>query len=110
MKTPSELIKEKYPFYDNGKVTHDVELCGEQVEELMLLYADEVVKNNVDLADVSDSLVADNFYLVRMFSDDEFEPAKACDYYGHGTLYFRFTNGAVRECKLCAEYKPLCCR
>jgi hypothetical protein len=81
-KTPSELIKEKYPFYDTGKAPHDVELCGEQVEELMRQYADEVVKNNVVLADVVKSLPTDRaidqaaFESSYGYSDDNYNSFK----------------------------------
>ena len=53
------------------------------------------------------TIVSGSYYWVKCFTDDEYEPTVAVDYYNNGTLYFRFLNGAVRECGRVADYKEL---
>ena len=48
-----------------------------------------------------------SYYWVKCFTDDKYEPTVAFDYYDNGTMYFKFLNGAVRECRLVADYKKL---
>lgn len=48
MKTPEEIIKEKYPFYDENYTNKDVELNGKQVTELMIRYADQFKQVKVE--------------------------------------------------------------
>jgi len=48
MKTPEEIIKEKYPFYDENYTNKDVELNGKQVTELMIKYADQFKQVKVE--------------------------------------------------------------
>lgn len=48
MKTPEEMIKEKYPFYDENYTDKDVELGGKQVTELMIKYADQFKQVKVE--------------------------------------------------------------
>ena len=43
------------------------------------------------------TVVSGNFYWVKPYYKDEFEPAKAKDKYQNGTLYFCFTNGSIME-------------
>ena len=42
--TKGEIIKKRYPFYDENLSIKDVELNGEQVQNLMQEYADSEVK------------------------------------------------------------------
>lgn len=39
------------------------------------------------------------FYWVKCFRDDKYEPAKAVDRYNKGVIYFCFTNGSIKEAK-----------
>ena len=48
MKTPEEIIKEKYPFYDENYVNKDIELDGKQITELMIKYADQYKQVKVE--------------------------------------------------------------
>lgn len=48
MKTPAEIIKEKYSFYDENYVNQDVELDGKQITELMIKYADQFKQVSVE--------------------------------------------------------------
>lgn len=52
-------------------------------------------------------LVSGNFYWVRPFSKDEFEPAKCREPYGSEKLYFFFTNGSMMEVERAWEVEPL---
>ena len=73
-------------------------------EELEAYYKPtEAVKNNAVFPFVSGS-----YYWVKCFTDDvSYEPAIASDYYQNGTMYFKFLNGAIRECSRIADYKEL---
>lgn len=51
--------------------------------------------------------VSGSFYWVTPFEGDSFEPAKCSDYYGTGTLYFRFTDGSIIPIKNAWEVEPL---
>lgn len=42
--TKEEVIKKRYPFYDENLSIKDIELCGEQVQQLMDDYAEFEVK------------------------------------------------------------------
>ncbi len=53
------------------------------------------------------AIVSGSYYWVKCFTDDEYEPTVAVDHYNSGTMYFKFLNGAVRECRLVADYKEL---
>lgn len=52
-------------------------------------------------------IVSGSYYWVKCFTDDKYEPTVAVDHYNNGTMYFKFLNGAVRECRLVADYKEL---
>ena len=52
-------------------------------------------------------VVSGSYYWVKCFTDDNYEPTVAVDHYGNGTMYFKFLNGAVRECNRVADYKEL---
>ena len=54
--TKGEIIKKRYPFYDENLSIKDVELNGEQVQNLMQEYADSEVKK-LQQAHVSGMLV-----------------------------------------------------
>jgi len=41
MKSKVEFIKERYPFYDEDVIMDDIQLNGEQVQELMQQYAEQ---------------------------------------------------------------------
>jgi len=47
MKTPVEILQEKYMFYDPMIQQKDVELCGEQVIEMMEAYAEQFKNYNL---------------------------------------------------------------
>ncbi len=53
------------------------------------------------------AIVSFSYYWVKCFIDDKYEPTVAVDHYNNGTMYFKFLNGAVRECRLVADYKNL---
>ena len=53
------------------------------------------------------AIVSGSYYWVKCFTDDKYEPTVAVDHYNNGTMYFKFLNGAVRECRLVADYKEL---
>ena len=48
MRTPEEIIKGKYPFYDPNTYGKDVELDGDNVIELMEQYADQFKQVSVE--------------------------------------------------------------
>jgi hypothetical protein len=48
-----------------------------------------------------------SYYWVKCFTDDNYEPTVATDYYKNGTMYFKFLNGAIRECRRVVDYKEL---
>lgn len=52
-------------------------------------------------------LIEDKFYWVKPYHGEDFEPAKCKDFYGNGSMYFRFTNGGIMEAKSVWEYKDL---
>lgn len=52
-------------------------------------------------------IVNGNYYWVRPFSKDEFEPAKCKVLYGTDKLYFFFTNGFIMEVGRVWEVEPL---
>lgn len=54
--TKEEIIKKRYPFYDENLSIKDIELCGEQVQQLMDDYAECEVKK-LKQAHVSGMLV-----------------------------------------------------
>lgn len=53
------------------------------------------------------AIVSGSYYWVKCFTDDKYEPTVAVNHYGNGTMYFKFLNGAVRECERVADYKGL---
>jgi hypothetical protein len=52
-------------------------------------------------------VVKNEYYWVKPFKGEDFEPAKARDYHRNGTLYFCFTNGSHMEVKRAFDYIPL---
>ena len=52
-------------------------------------------------------VVSGSYYWVKCFTDDKYEPTVAVDYYNNGTMYFKFLNGGLRECRLVEDYKEL---
>lgn len=67
----------------------------------------EQTSENHEQGNSSLGVVGGSYYWVKCFTDDKYEPTIAVDYYGNGTMYFKFLNGAVRECGLVADYKEL---
>ena len=53
------------------------------------------------------AIVSGSYYWVKCFTDDKYEPTVAVDHYNNGTMYFKFLNGAIRECGRVADYKEL---
>jgi len=60
------------------------------------------LNNNINL-----NIVIGNYYWVKSFSDYEYQPTIAVDYYKNGQIYFKFLNGAIIECKRVEDYKEL---
>lgn len=52
-------------------------------------------------------IVKENYYWVKCYQEDAFEPAKCRDVYGNGNLYFHFTNGSIMEVNRVWEYQEL---
>lgn len=65
------------------------------------------MKNKPEKPQLSIPLINGNFYLVRPFHNDEFEPAKCKSYNGTDKLYFFFTNGSRMEVERAWEVEPL---
>jgi hypothetical protein len=53
------------------------------------------------------AVVSGNFYWVRPFHKEDFEPAKCKELYGTDKLYFFFTNGSRMEVERAWEVEPL---
>jgi hypothetical protein len=60
-----------------------------------------------DIKALSIAIVSGSYYWVKCFTDDKYEPTVAVDHYNNGTMYFKFLNGLVIECKRVADYKGL---
>lgn len=84
---------------------------GMRLEDAFYAFKQHCSKaENLPISNVSDSLEAGQFYMVRCEEKDDFEPAKAKERYENGKMYFHFTDGSVQRCDYVIEYKPLCCR
>lgn len=57
--TKEEIIKRRYPFYDENLSIKDIELCGEEVQQLMGDYAKcEIDKAREDIRELIEALRA----------------------------------------------------
>lgn len=99
--TALEFIKKNYPKYNEDFVHTDIEINGCRLEELLEEY------HQAKLKLLGIAIVSGSYYWVKCFTDDKYEPAVAVNLYNNGTMYFKFLNGAVRKCRLVADYKEL---
>ena len=65
------------------------------------------MSNKPQKKQITQTVINGEFYWVRPFSKDEFEPAKCKDRLGDGKLWFCFTNGSVMEVERAWEVEPL---
>ena len=87
-------------------VVFEENICYEYTERQLILFAElyqkHIAKNNEVL-----DLVSGCYYLVKLMSDDEFEPALVVFIGSENAQCFQFLNGVTVLCSSVNEYKEI---